>query len=109
MTPIDHLAVPHLVPFLRAHGATVEAVGANQKYRARLPSGKQRIRTFKIYRVIFPEGMKRLDGPATRWLVPFTLIFPDGAWLNGRINTLPQPEEIILGFPVAQADRQSDD
>ncbi len=90
------------------HGASVEAVGEKQTYLAHLPGGKRRRRTFRLYRVAFPEGMQRLDGPATRYLVPFTLLFPDGARLQGRINTISDVEEIILGLPTRQAHLQDE-
>lgn len=99
ITKIDALAARHLVPFLHTHGASVEMIGERQTYLARLPSGKRRTRTFRVYHVTFPEGMRRLDGPATRWLVPFTLLFPDGTSLQGQVNAIPDPEEILLGWP----------
>ncbi len=98
-TPIDALVTAHLVPFLQTHGATVEVVTKGHQYLAHLPSGRRRIRTYHVYRITFPTGMRRLDGLSTLWMVPFTLIFPDGARLEGRINYLSQPEEIVLGLP----------
>ncbi len=106
ITKIDAVEAPRLLPFLYAHGATVEALGEKQRYRIRLPSGTRRIRTFQVYHITFPDGMKQFDGPATRWLVPFTLVFPDRARLDGRINSLPDPAEIILGLPVMRTDAE---
>lgn len=102
VTPIDHQYREQLVSFLEAHGATVEYLHSGC-YLARLPGQGEQERDYSEYRVTLPEGSQRFDRLCTRYLVPFTIVFPDGTRMEGQeryaLNS-SQCDQIVLGVPV---------